>query len=478
MISFIYCIIRLKEKLAELENVVAGLGSSQSADLNRYSTGPFSDEAGSNSVLSSSPHFQQIYRQGSGNIDDGPFLESKDLYDDLGLFTPPHWKMQKGNTTSSFDMDALPNAASSPARKSTDKFSASLPIPRSNLGRSQSAPRLRPKAGTPNRTSGKSISQKIRGGQSAGRIDRWCLTIGSHLKAFDDYPIRVDTQVATVDVVWREKRYEMGGMWKCSDPLNRGASVLRRERFQFDDIFWGPQGAIKLGGTSRQRAVDAITRNTDLCFICLAAGERGDKKNSRGLMDPPMALLLGDQGGQGLVSAVVDEMFRYLGQTAQPPSHLMPSMETSYGRSAQTMQTSGVTASVILSAVIIRDGFISDLLTSPSDGGSGSVKRLPDGRNILNNVGRLRLHSTADFERVAGVLCGRRSALRQIAHSARAGAEDMDFDSAAAADENSCMLITVSVTGFSLSGRGEANYHFVCPCGDSWRLPGKFSSLH
>ena len=461
--------------MTALENIVTGLGSSQSTESNRYNTGPYSNESGSNSVLSSSPHYPQIYRQGSGNSDDGRFLQSKDLYDDLGLFTPPHWKAQKGNTVSSFDRDALfPDSAASPLRKKSDKLSSSLPIPRSSTGRSQSAPRLRPKAGTPSRSSGKSISQKLRGGQSAGRIDRWCLTIGSHLKAFDDYPIRVDTQVATVDVVWREKRYEMGGRWKSSDPLSRGASVLRRERFQFDEMFWGPTGAVRLGGNSRQRAVDAISRNTDLCFICLAAGEKGDENKTRGLMDPPMALLLGDQGGQGLVSAIVDEIFRYLCQTVQPPAHLMPSMETSYGRSAHAMQSSGVNASVILSAVIIRDGYISDLLASPGDGGSGAIKRLPDGRNILYNVGRLRLHSAADFERVAGVLCGRRSALQHIAHSARGGAEDIDFDSAVSVDENSCMLITVSVTGFSLSGGGEANYHFICPCGDKWRLPGNF----
>lgn len=267
----------------------------------------------------------------------------------------------------------------------------------------------------------------------------------------------------------------MGGAWKSVDPLSRGASVLRRERFQFDDIFWGPTGEARLGGSSRQRAVEAMIHNTDLCFLCLAAGERGDEKKTGGLMEPPITLLLGDQGGQGLISGIVDEIFRYLGDSVQPPSQLLPDPNSSYGRSAQSLHTSAVTASIILSAVVICDGHISDLLT-PSTANNprgATVKRLPDGRNILYNIGRVRLHSAADFERVVGVLCGRRSAIRQIVRASQNINEGIDIEADVVVDDNSCMLITVSVTGFNLAGGGEQNYYFVCPSGDKWRLPGK-----
>lgn len=448
----------------------------------------FFNDSAQRSVLSASPAFPQLYKQ-SGDFDDvsedsypkppGGRQKSFDSFDDLGLRTPPHWRPELASRFDGNSSMGVAQRTPSAVGGRNPHLSASLPLPRTGgTGRSQSAPRSQRTRGATNSKfiarSGKSISQKLRSGQLAGKIERWCLAIGPMTKAFDDYPIRIDAQVATVDIVWREKRYEMNGMWRNGDPLSRGASVLRRERFQFDEIFLGSPGVVKLGGNCRQRAVEALQQNIDLCFISLAAGDIDQARRNGSLMEPPMALLLGDQGGQGLISAVVDEIFRYLGH-AMPPARIVPSSDSSFGRAAaQSVQMSGVTASVVLSAVMLCNGHISDLLASSSgfDVGGATVRRLQDGRNILHNVGRLRLHSAADFERVAGVLLGRRSALKQKHTASDDG--NVYLDTAVAADENACILITISVTGFGLSNGGEGNYHFVCPTSDQWRLPGMF----
>lgn len=289
------------------------------------------------------------------------------------------------------------------------------------------------------------------------------------MQAFDDYPIRVDTQLAAVDVVWKEKRYEMPGMWRSVD--NR-APILRRERFQFDEVFWGHHAGLRLTGTCRQLTVDAMSRNKDVCFICLGCGDRSASYEDIGGegSDPPLALLMGDYGGQGLISGVVDEIFNHLGHKIHPPARLVPSDENPHGRAAQSIQYSGIRASVIMSAVIISGGCVSDLLGGVSVG-SPQVKRNQDGRNVLYDVGRLKLNNAADFERVAGVLLGRRSALRQISRSTIHATED-HAAGLVAADDDSCLLISISLLGFGISNNGEGNFYFVCPCGDIWRLPG------
>jgi hypothetical protein len=151
------------------------------------------------------------------------------------------------------------------------------------------------------------------------------------------------------------------------------------------------------------------------------------------------------------------------------------------GRAAwNPVMMSGSSATVTLSAVIISAGSIADLFgdgfTRPS-----AARRNSDGRYVFYNVNRLRLQSASDFERVVGVLLGRRAALQQLANT-EVNIHNIDFSQSVnawasntlvAANDDSCMLLTLSVIGGGLAGSGESNFSFVCPASVNWRLPGR-----
>ena len=178
----------MKSKLSALEKIVESLDhtsveQSKPSKVNASFPMPrtVSTDTIPVSILSGSPAYQQIYV----NENDKPGFDYSDYLDNnFGLTTPPKWTLNAAKVNYSFDgnvnHDVPPPKATNPNYKSL--FSASLPLPRPvTTVRSQSAPRIRGK-GTPTKLPGKSISQKLRGGQRAGKIDRWCLSIGSHVK--------------------------------------------------------------------------------------------------------------------------------------------------------------------------------------------------------------------------------------------------------------------------------------------------------
>ncbi len=135
-------------------------------------------------------------------------------------------------------------------------------------------------------------------------------TIECRSQAFEEFPIRVDISSCTVDVVWREQRADILDPLRSPRKPNltpQRSTVLRRERFQFNSIFWGTNSSIKIAAKARSRAMSALSQCTDLSFICLGCGQVADPI---GEMNPPLGIVLGDRGGEGLMSAVVDEAFR------------------------------------------------------------------------------------------------------------------------------------------------------------------------
>jgi hypothetical protein len=182
----------------------------------------------------------------------------------------------------------------------------------------------------------------------------------------------VDTEATAVDVVWREARIgeATGQLWGAtlgspnsqirsaafgsarrisnnsgSDAGDWGSSarntVLRRERFAFDDVFHGPTADGRLAMFCRQRARKALEGGRNLAFLCLGCGDAPAGGDSA--VEPPVSALLGGGGGTGLISSVVDEVFRY----TRPLSASMRDSGKTFPGSYPTRSASPIIASKV-----------------------------------------------------------------------------------------------------------------------------------
>lgn len=334
----------------------------------------------------------------------------------------------------------------------------------------------------------------------------------------DEYPVRVDAERRTADVVWREVKLGAGGNVSAdgSQTATRGM-VLRRERFAFDDVFVGQSAEGRLSFFARQRARKALECGHNLAFLSLACGDANAHDQSR--VEPPVSLLMGSGGGTGLISSAIDEIFRFvkpLTMSMQDSHHLYPGgLPTSSPSAfiASKVAFEQVKSRVTMSAVILSEGgAVYDLLSTSAGpaavGGTAHLKRRKsDGRVTLCDVSRLQLQATADFDRVMGLLLGKRTALQSVlqtfqlqhAQQQRLGVHQQNdpmqsvlssidpwasFSSkgrkAGDTPQNetgvcaSSMLISVSVSGGAVSStQTSVDFHFVSPCGKDWSCPGK-----
>jgi hypothetical protein len=238
----------------------------------------------------------------------------------------------------------------------------------------------------------------------------------------------------------------------------------------------------------------AIVGGRGMAYICLAGGEYAT--SSAAYLEPPRSIILGDSGGQGLMSTVIDEIFKNKKSPSYPVKKTLHSQYTgphSYPVVAAEPSSGDY---IIFSAVVICDGVVIDLLGSPFQQSATSklnpssrgqkakpckVGRNSDGSYHLANVTRLQLRSVADFERIAGVLLGRRAALREIAPLLRElGADSLsnvafpDTPWLLSSEHEASILFSVTTTGegVSVSSHGNINFHFTCPCGVHWAVPG------
>jgi hypothetical protein len=253
-------------------------------------------------------------------------------------------------------------------------------------------------------------------------------------KAFEENPIRFDVENSTIDVVWRDSRTMINTTHRGEYSYNAKASTLRRERFHFNESYAGPGGLGKLCAYARHRVKRSVQTGRGIVFMCVAAGD-GEGGGSSAQVEPPVSVVLGDCGGQGLISSVIESLFNHITPRSHPCKHSDKTLHRKYGGKnappvlgSSASLTEATNEPVLFSAVVLSEGSIIDLL-GPSGSlvyqkGSNNpgkhqhrkckVNRRANGAYYVAHMTRLQLHSVADFERVAGVLLGRRSALREM----------------------------------------------------------------
>lgn len=295
--------------------------------------------------------------------------------------------------------------------------------------------------------------QGIKYKKAQERIVKICVAEGPLVKAFEDFPLRLDLESSTADVVWREER----PTYNNNDDNSSRSTIMRRERFNFDDIFCGPSALGRMKTYVQYRTRKALIEGSNIVFLCFACGL------SSSPLDPPLALILGSKGGSGVASMVINELFNTV--------------------SASPSSVSSTTLTVTMSAVIFADGKIVDLLGSCSGNNNNTntdmqpkVQKYRNGQYYLANASQVMLTSSNDYDRIVGVILGRRSLWREFAPWF--GPSFNKFPEApwvySQSEETNFMLtFNVSYTSGISKQRNTAKFSFVCPCGENWGSPGQ-----
>lgn len=316
-------------------------------------------------------------------------------------------------------------------------------------------------------------------------------------QSHEENPIRIDLENKTVDVVWREHKPLQSG----KSHSDHSVCTLRRERFTFDHLCGGVEAAQRFSTLLRKRTRHSLLSGRGIVYVCLSAGTSATITTTK--LEPPLAAILGESGGNGMMSMIIDEIFRVKCEHTQPQPakqtlhHLYNPGDVPVAKASNAAADS-LREHITLSASVFSDGLIVDLFGSSSRSSNNpskaaSTKKPPsctigrrsDGRYYLSNSSRLQLKSLADFERVAGVLLGRRSVMQEITQMLQRSAmydETVTYGDLflpetpwlLIPDTEACVLFTITTTreGLSSSSNSEVAFHFVCPLGDYWALPG------
>jgi hypothetical protein len=312
------------------------------------------------------------------------------------------------------------------------------------------------------------------------------------LQTKPDFPIKVHPESNSIDVLWAEPRYRQQLQSQVQfESINTNksgggapirAAPLRRERFTFDEVFIAESNIDRLTTLFKFRIRRALNNNrrnmiialaTPQCFHVGSSGigagidkghkSRGaayqeDKKSSRSArstsstIEPPIELLLGTEGGAGLLSTAVAELFSYLHDLDLPlevrgqKKNITPSTHGTHGhgtpaaviidKPSQRIENVAVGSSTmdansllpprlsrsvdvlrgrlflsmaVVSSSVSSPSVVSDLLLKRSDASSSHKRRAPSHRNKqgskdiaevnLGDLTRIEVHSSTDFER-------------------------------------------------------------------------------
>jgi len=277
----------------------------------------------------------------------------------------------------------------------------------------------------------------------------------------------VDAESCYADVVWREYRphtnpnthsnANANANYKSIHSATGGnastASTLRRERFSFDDIYAGPSAFDKLTSYSKLRTRQALLyHKPSLVFLTTVCGEDANIYNRRhmntildsNLIEPPVALVLGDGGGLGLAAVVISEIFVTLPHLHTKETHVLNRFEKKtisntnkykYRNNSNNIPNINNTHTngskhndpyvTMRACVILDNNTIVDLLCSNHNihtqvnqcyvdtvdsNANGNNTNNPR-KSVIVNATEIQLKKPSDFDRIIGVIFGRKMAM-------------------------------------------------------------------
>jgi len=254
--------------------------------------------------------------------------------------------------------------------------------------------------------------------------------------------------------VWREPRLS-------SAPHEH--AILRRERFQFDNVFAGTNSIKRLSDLVKDRVQRAVVANRSLVFMCLSCGETALDCSAN--LEPPLNILYGSKGGSGVIIAAV--------------STLMSALNLKVTQNA-SRKTAISSATVTMTAVIIlanNKEKVIDLLCDSR--GFCHLSRRADGKYSVSNATVVQLESILDAERIIGVLLGRKSCRKdmqalksEVAEFYPGGNDSFAPHEHLEMTEEATILLTVHVSPLAIGKLAPMDFHFLCPYGDLWPTPG------
>eukprot|EP01038_Epipyxis_sp_PR26KG_P010496 gene10496-14107_t len=392
-----------------------------------------------------------------------------------------------------------------------------------------------------------------------GKVARICIVQDALFKVFEEHPIRVDGESGFVDVVWRDNKRGNSNNnnnnnteWKVNKPVGfnssankfgnyiprnsllatqltgttLGSDTLRRERFSFDDIFIGPNAMKRNRIFIHQRVRKSIETGTNLVFLCLSCGNNdkiissnNHQNHNVGQVESTVSLLLGNEGGSGIISNVIEEII------ACSSNHLSSKIVSNNHNNRQNRNNKSLLLlpekkqinNITLCALVMsgpNNQTIIDLFANKNV--TPRLKRIKsNGKIILSDINRVQITSVADFDRLAGILVGKRKAIEEIMSLLLSKKEikttnnitkynknnfweqtnihhtfndnntnnitENNFEFFANDDifdvqNTASMLIIVSIEQhgiLSSSAKTKAvDFYFVCPCGESYMRPG------
>lgn len=257
------------------------------------------------------------------------------------------------------------------------------------------------------------------------------------------------------------------------EKIDKERNILRRERFQFDEIYAGVGAHHKLYAVIRDRVKRNLSLRRNFAFVVLSCGESIDD-SLLSPVEPSLALLFGDRGGSGLLSTVVNELFSLL----RPPSKSLSISSDIVN--FQCMQ-------LALSAVVLyKHGEVLDLLCDATTTTNKTCKLLKrnNGKLFFTNLTTIKLDKSSDLDRIVGVLLGKKACRHELVsflskHGENVSQIDESFSSSSTTShllDSSEATLFVSVKVVSSMNTGKQTptaFHFVCPYGSKWATPSE-----